>query len=793
MSYRDSLRLKPEELCAHLNTDELKFSNTRELRPLDRIVGQERAMRSLEVGLGIKARGFNIFVSGRTGTGRTSIVTNLIRERALKEPVPSDWIYVYDFTQPDRPKAISLPPGTGILFSRSVDSLISSCEVELRKLFTSPVYQERKNALEQKVATLKHGLFLKVQQSALNLGFAIEPTPQGILTIPVKDGKKLSPEEFEALSEEEKKAYGENSQKLHQLLEEMVLESRRIDRQYGEELRKIEKELAYSLLEPLFQKYEEPFQGQEELISWLKEVKNDLVSRLREFREKEGAEEEKGAPELGKYRVNVFVNRAGLKGAPVIFEPNPSYYNLMGKIEYRSAFGTWITDQTMIKAGALQQANGGYLIVPAQELLASPFSWEALKRALRSDEARVENLSEFVGGVPTTTLRPEPIPVDLKVIIIGQPRHYFLLYALDEDFPKLFKIRADFDTEFHRNEQSVADYASFINLLASEDPCISHFDAGAVASLVEYGSRLAGSKDKLSASFMEIADIAYEACYWAKSESSEFVKASHVKKALEEKFYRSRLIEDKIQEMIEKGVLLIETRGEKVGQINGLSIYAAGNYSFGKPNKITARVFLGRAGVVNIEREIALSGPIHSKGVLILTGYLGGQYAQDFPLSLSASLTFEQMYEEIEGDSASAAELFALLSALAEVSLSQEIAVTGSVNQFGEIQPIGGVNEKIEGFFSVCKALGLTGNQGVIIPKANVQHLMLKDEVVEAVEKNLFHIWAIEKVEEGLEILTGIPAGKREPDGKFTPESIHARVYEKLRQYAYQLRDFFKI
>jgi predicted ATP-dependent protease len=793
MSYRDSLRLKPEELCAHLNTDELKFSNTRELRPLDRIVGQERAMRSLEVGLGIKARGFNIFVSGRTGTGRTSIVTNLIRERALKEPVPSDWIYVHDFTQPDRPKAISLPPGTGILFSRSVDSLISSCEVELRKLFTSPVYQERKNALEQKVATLKHDLFLKVQQSALNLGFAIEPTPQGILTIPVKEGKKLSPEEFEVLSEEEKKAYGENSQKLHQLLEEMVLESRRIDRQYGEELRKIEKELAYSLLEPLFQKYEEPFQGQEELISWLKEVKNDLVSRLREFREKEGAEEEKGAPELGKYMVNVFVNRAGLKGAPVIFEPNPSYYNLMGKIEYRSAFGTWITDQTMIKAGALQQANGGYLIVPAQELLASPFSWEALKRALRSGEARVENLSEFVGGVPTTTLRPEPIPVDLKVIIIGQPRHYFLLYALDEDFPKLFKIRADFDTEFHRNEQSVADYASFINLLASEDPCISHFDAGAVASLVEYGSRLAGSKDKLSASFMEIADIAYEACYWAKSESSEFVKASHVKKALEEKFYRSRLIEDKIQEMIEKGILLIETRGEKVGQINGLSIYAAGNYSFGRPNKITARVFLGRAGVVNIEREIALSGPIHSKGVLILTGYLGGQYAQDFPLSLSASLTFEQMYEEIEGDSASAAELFALLSALAEVSLSQEIAVTGSVNQFGEIQPIGGVNEKIEGFFSVCKALGLTGNQGVIIPKANVQHLMLKDEVVEAVEKNLFHIWAIEKVEEGLEILTDIPAGKREPDGKFTPESIHARVYEKLRQYAYQLRDFFKI
>jgi predicted ATP-dependent protease len=792
MPYKESLRLKPEELCAHVSLEELKFSSTMELRPLDRIVGQERAMRSLEVGLGIKARGFNIFVSGRTGTGRTSIVSNLVKERALSEPVPPDWIYVYDFTQPDRPKAISLPPGTGALFARSVESLIFSCEVELRKLFTSPVYQERKNALEQKVGSLKQALILEVQKSALDLGFYIEPTPQGILSIPVKEGKKLSPEEFEGLTEEEKKTYGENSQKLHQLLEKMVLESRQIDRQYGEELRKIEKELAYSLLEPLFQKYEEPFQSHEELVSWLREVKNDLVSRLKEFKEKE-SEEEKGAPELGKYKVNVFVNRANLKGAPVVFEPNPSYYNLMGKIEYRPAFGTWITDQTMIKAGALQAANGGYLILPAQELLASPFSWEALKRALRSGEARVENMSEFIGGVPTATLRPEPIPLDLKVIVIGQPRHYYLLYALDEDFPKLFKIRADFDTEFQRNEQSIADYASFINLLTSENSSLSHFDAGAIAALVEYGSRLAGSKDKLSASFMEIADIAHEACFWAKSESSDFVKASHVKKALEEKFYRSRLIEDKIQEMIEKRVLLIDAKGQKVGQINGLSVYAIGNYSFGRPNKITARVFLGRAGIVNIEREIALSGPIHSKGVLILAGYLGGQYAQDFPLSLSASLTFEQMYEEIEGDSASAAELFALLSALAEVPLSQEIAVTGSVNQFGEIQPIGGVNEKIEGFFSVCKALGLTGNQGVIIPKANVQHLMLKDEVVEAVGKNLFHIWAIEKVEEGLEILTGIPAGKREPDGKFTPESIHARVYEKLRQYAYQLRDFFKI
>lgn len=791
-SYRESLRLNPEDLCADLPREQLKFHDTGELEPLDRVVGQERAMRALEVGLGIRAKGFNIFVSGRTGTGRTSIITNLVKERAKQEKVPPDWAYVFDFTQPDRPKAISVPPGTGILFSRSVDSLISSCEVELRKLFTSPVYLERKNSLEEKADASKQQLLLEVQKSALELGFLIEPTPQGILSIPVKEGKKLSPEEFQKLPEEERKVYGENSQKLHQLLEELVLESRRIDRQFAEDLRKMEKELASSLLEPIFLKYTEPFQEQEEIITWLKEVKNDLLSRLRDFKEKEGQEEERGGVDLSKYKVNLFVNRAGLKGAPVVFEPNPSYYNLMGKIEYRSAFGTWVTDQTMVKAGAIHMANGGYLILPAQELLASPFSWEALKRALRSGVARVENLSEFVGGVPTATLRPEPIPVDLKVIIIGQPRHFFLLHALDEDFPKLFKIRADFDTEFPRNEQSVADYASFLNLLTREDPGLLPFDSGAVASLVEYGSRLAGSKGKLSASFMEIADVAYEASYWAKVQSSKYVQAPHVKKALEEKYFRSNLLEEKIQEMIKNRVLMIDTRGMNIGQINGLSLFAVGNYWFGRPNKITARVFLGRAGVVNIEREIALSGPIHSKGVLILTGYLGGQYAQDFPLSLSASLTFEQMYEEIEGDSASAAELFALLSALSEIPLSQEIAVTGSVNQFGEIQPIGGVNEKIEGFFSVCKALGFTGNQGVIIPRGNVQNLMPKEEIREAVKDGFFHIWAIEKVEEGLEILSGIPAGEKDREGKFPPGSFHARVSQKLLDYALKLKNFFQ-
>ncbi len=787
--------LKPEDLCARCDHEELPFASTNELTPLNRTVGQGRAVRSLEVGLGITASGFNLFVAGRPGTGRTSIVHELVEQEARGKPVPDDWIYVHNFSAPDRPRAISLPAGKGSAFAREMELLVSSAQLELQKLFESPLYRERKDVLEREAAQAKQDEVLKTQRESLALGFSIEFAPNGILTIPMKDGKKLTPQEFESLDDREKGDFRTNGQKVHELLEQMLQISRQIDRNLREKVASLEKEMASSLLTPLFQKLESEYRDLASILSWLKEAKEDLVEHLDDLKDKDEQPGipflEKPQPNVSRFKINAFVDRSGLEGAPVVKESNPSFYNLMGKIEYRPAFGTWVTDQTMIKAGALETANGGFLIIPAQDLFSAPFAWDALKRSLRSGSARVENLSEFAGGVPTATLRPEPIPVSLKVIMIGQPEHFHMLYALDEDFRKLFKIRADFDLEMPRNDQTIADYASFLHLLEHEDPCLLPFHSSAVARLVEFGSRLVEAKNKLSARFMEIADMAYEACYWAKKAGAEKVEAEHVLQALEEKVFRSRLIEDKIQELIEKDTILINVREKSVGQVNSLSIYASGAYSFGRPSRITARVFLGKTGVVNIEREIALSGPIHSKGVLILGGYLGGMYAREFPLTLSASLTFEQLYEGVEGDSASSAELYALLSALAEVPLSQEIAVTGSVNQFGEIQPIGGVNEKIEGFYAVCRAKGLSGSQGVIIPVANVKNLMLKEEVVEAVREGKFHVWAVKSVDEGLELLTGIPAGERGEGGEFTPHSVHALVSARLRQFAERLRDFY--
>jgi len=784
--------LKPEELTVRCSDDDLCFQHTGILPPLDRTVGQERAMRALEVGLEMDLPGFHIFIAGRTGTGRTSIVRTLVEKEAAQKPIPPDWIYLYDFNSPDRPLAISLQAGSGNSFAQAINQLVTSAQVELCKLFESPLYRERRDALELETNKQKQELITALQKDTLVLGFSLEFTPQGILTIPTRDGKKLAPEEYEGLSDDSKEVFQQNGPKVRDLLEESMLSSRQIDRNLTEKILQLEQEMAAALLTPIFARVDNEYGGHQDLARWLAEMKGDMVSRLDDFKEKEEVPLPLGKPttDFGRYKVNVFVDHSGQQGAPVVHESNPSYYNLMGKVEYRPAFGTWTTDQTMIKAGALEQANGGYLIVPALELFTSPFSWEALKRALRSHQARVENLSEFIGSVPTTTLRPEPIPIDLKVIVIGQPEHYYVLYAADEDFRKLFKIRADFDLEMARNSQTINDYASFLHQLGEETSSLAPFQPSAVARLIEYGSRLVESKIKLSTRFMEISDIAMESSFWAKKAGREQVGAEHVQKALEEKAYRSRLIEDKIQEMMEKGTVLIEVSGKRVGQINGLSILSIGGYAFGRPNRITARVYIGKEGVVNIEREIALSGPIHSKGVLTLAGYLGGTFAQDFPLTLSASLTFEQSYEGVEGDSASSAELYALLSALAELPISQEIAVTGSVNQYGEIQPIGGVNEKVEGHYAVCKAKGLTGDQGVMIPVQNVENLVLKDEVVQAVAKGEFHVWAVRSIDEGIELLSGVPAGKREENGQFTPDSVHARVYARLRYFARQMKEF---
>jgi lon-related putative ATP-dependent protease len=490
-----------------------------------------------------------------------------------------------------------------------------------------------------------------------------------------------------------------------------------------------------------------------------------------------------------KYKVNLIVNNMDQQGAPVVWENNPTYYNLVGRVDFKARLGALVTDFTQIKAGALHKANGGYLILQAMDVLTNPLSWDALKRTLRSGTVQIENIAEQYGLIPTSTLKPEPIPVNVKVVLIGSSFIYHLLYAFDEDFRKLFKVKADFDIEMSRSKDHVEKYAQFIQARVKEAG-LKPFHKTAVAKVVEYGSRLIQDKQKLSTRFIEIADLVAESSFWASRNGNAYVTAEDVRKAISEKIYRSNLIEEKIQELIDEGVIMIDTEGAIPGQVNGLSVYQAGDYVFGRPSRITCRTYIGRQGVTHIERETKMSGRIHDKGVLILAGYLAGMYATDKPLTLGASLTFEQLYEEVDGDSASSAELYALLSSLADLPLRQDIAVTGSVNQRGEIQPIGGVNEKIEGFFEVCKAKGLTGSQGVLIPRSNIRHLMLKEEVVDAVREGKFHIWAVSNVDEGIEILTGVPAGVRDENGQFPPDSVHGRVNAKLQYFADVVREF---
>ena len=566
-----------------------------------------------------------------------------------------------------------------------------------------------------------------------------------------------------------------------------------MEKDVREKIKELDRSTALYAIGHLMENLKKKYRDNEKIIKYLKEVDKDIIEQLDDFKsmdEKQasfmGISLPMAAPSFTRYNINIIVDNSKLKGAPVISETNPTYYNLFGAIEYRAQLGAMFTDFNMIKAGAIQRANGGYLILQAFDLLTSPFAWETLKRAIRSGEIRPENMFEYYRPFPSSSIQPEPLPLHLKIVLIGNSFIYHLLYELDEDFRRLFKVRADFDIEMKRDKAHLDRYAAFISTRCQEEK-LKHFDPTGVARIVDYGSREVDNKEKISTRFMEIAELISEASFWAEKGGAKLVTAKEVDKAIEEKVYRSRMIEDKIEELIENGTIMIDTDGVAVGQVNGLSIYQLGDYTFGKPSRITAVTQVGRGGVLAIEREVKLSGPIHSKGVLILSGYLGMKFGSDKPLSISASLCFEQLYEEIEGDSASSGELYALLSSLSNLPLDQGIAVTGSVNQYGKIQPIGGVNEKIEGFFTVCKARGLNGSQGVIIPRQNVRNLMLNDEMVEAVRQNKFSIFAIEDIDEGLEILTGKKAG-RFLKGRYEKGSVYGLVDKKLHEFTRKMR-----
>jgi lon-related putative ATP-dependent protease len=789
--------LSAEKLRRECDPKLVHCETTQELAPLQEIIGQKRAVRALKFGLSIRERGFNIYVAGFPGTGRTTAVKNFLEDIAKPQPVPSDWCYVNNFSNEYQPKAIKLPAGKGKEFQRDMKNFIDEARRALAKAFESDDYTTKREATIKAVENQSKELVNQLNTAAQKAGFIIQSTRVGLLLIPLIKGKPVTDQELMTLPPKIREEIQEKRERLESELRSAMRQLTDMDKKVHEEIDKMNRNVALYAIGQLVTDLTEKYKDVSDVAVYLKDVQNNILNNLSQFikgQEEQPSQTPFPLPWMKEtpfkvYEVNVIVDNSEVKGAPVVMESNPTYQNLFGRVEKEAQFGALVTDFTMIRGGSLHRANGGYLILPVEDLLINPLSYDSLKRALKSEHIVIEEAEERLGFITTKGLKPQPIPLGVKVILIGDPYIYQQLYILDMDFNQLFKVKADFDTTMDRTDENVEQYAAFVCTLCQKEN-LKHLDSSGLAKLIEHSSRLAEDQQKLSTRFAEVADIIREANFYATEENSDFVTGAHVKKAIEEKVYRSKLIQEKIQELIRRGVLLIDTDGENVGLVNGLSVMELGDFAFGAPSRVTASIGLGREGVIDIEREAKMGGPIHTKGVLILSGYLNDKYAQDKPLSLSARLVFEQNYEGVEGDSASSTELYAILSALSGLPIKQSLAVTGSVNQKGEVQAIGGVNEKIEGFFEVCKAKGLNGRQGVVIPESNVQNLMLKEEIVEAVKAGKFHIYSVKTIDEGIEILTGVKAGERRKDGTFEDGTVNYRVDKHLREMAEKLREF---
>lgn len=777
---------------------ELAFCTTSEdVSSLHGVIGQERAERSMQFGLAMDAPGYNIFVVGLPGTGKSTYVQAVVDQRAAMGKTPDDWCYINNFSDKDRPLAVSLPAGQGRVFQKDMDELVTDLQASIPKAFEGSDYEQHKGSIIQGLQDKMQAQYRTIEKIALEAGFLVKQTTSRLMFVPLREGKPLSSDEFEKLPVDERQAIEARGHQLEKRIEEMAHESRNLEKQAKNELADLERQIASGAARPLIDRLKQKYNQNPKIQAHLDIVLGDIGENLNLFRaasaesDSESEEEETEQSPLAvlqedsdafvRYKVNLFISHDPNEGVPVIVEPLPCYYNLFGKIEYKSQMFSLSTDFTMVRPGAIHRANGGYLILQAKDVLTEPLAWETLKKALKYRQAVVENLGEQYRYAPTVTLRQEPIPLNVKVILIGSP-YVNLIYTLDEDFAKLFKVKVDFDVEMPRTPENVRQYVAFVSSLCRRG-CRRHFNQRGLAQIIEYGSRLAGNQNKLSTRFNDVNEIVYESVALAEAEGAELVDARHVDEAFRQRQYRANKIEEKLQEMMLQGQILIETTGAVVGQINGLAVVELSGYSFGRPTRITAVTYLGRGGVVNIERETDMSGNIHSRGVLTLAGYLGARFAQDKQLALTAQITFEQNYEEIDGDSASSAELYALLSSLAEVALRQDLAVTGSVDQRGVIQPIGGATEKIEGFFALCKARGLTGSQGVIIPALNIDNLMLNDEVLTAVAAGQFTIYAVRTIDEGIELLTGLPAGSPDAEGQYPPDSIFGRINARLEGF----------
>ena len=754
-----------------------KFEKTSEIKKTDEFIGQERARKAMIFGLSMKEKGYNIFVAGPVGTGRRTFSKKFLEKFSKDLPVPDDWVYVFNFEDPSSPISLKLKAGMGKKLEKDMEKLVDEVLMRIQKSFESEEFSKRRAEIEDEYTRRKNEIWNKVIEAARELGFSVQINATGVVSVPVMNGKPVTPEMYDLLPDEKKREIDENSMKVKHLIEGALHRSNILDREMNERLGELSRNTALFSVGRLFEDLKSKYREFDQVVRYLESVKSDILENLDDLR----SSDEKISYYRMRYSVNLLVDNSNLDGAPVVYESNPTYSNLFGKIEYTTKLGMLVTDFTMIRPGSLHRANGGFLIVDAEAVLRNPNSWEGLKRALTSGMLKIENLESFLGFSNTVTLKPQPIPLNVKVVMIGTNYVYSLLYELDDDFPKLFKVKSEFDPVMEYSRKTAKAFVSFLESVRNscDLPELS-FDA--VKEMLWYSNRLAGSRKKLSARFGKMGDLLRESAYVSKMLGKNLVDSEDVRRAIEEMEDRVNLYQQKYDEMIKENKLLLEVDGFKVGQINGLTVLDLGDHTFGLPVKITAKTFLGKSGVIDIHREADLSGKIHSKAVLTLEGFFGSRYARKSPISLAVSLSFEQVYSTLEGDSASLAEVLAIISAISGVPIDQGIAVTGSINQSGEVQAVGGVTEKVEGFFRVCKEKGLTGNQGVVLPKSNIDELVLKEEIIEAVKDGTFHIWTVENVDEAIEIVMKKKAGKLSKNGNYRKGTVNRMVCDKLRE-----------
>lgn len=788
---KNPYELSPAQAYRQCDLSALSIESSDQLESCEEFVGQDRAISAINFGLGVSHCGYNIFLSGPPGVGKSSSIKRILNEVAGTKTTPGDWCYVYNFLDPNAPKALSLPTGHGKVFKKDMGDLVETLQREIPKAFESKDYEQEQQRLQSEAQTSKTELFDKLQKTATEKEFQLQFSPTGVVTLPLHKGKPLTQEEYSKLTDEEKAGINKRKDEMEEQVAAAYKIARKVDREVAAKVKELERRVALFAVSDLLDNIREKYNQYPEIIDYLHHVQRHILENIDKFRHDKDQAPPPGAPPMPfvqpveppsftEYKVNVFIDNSNTEGAPVVFETHPIYSNLFGTIERVARFGMFTTDFTLIRPGSLPKANGGYLVVEALDILKAPFVWDSLKKTLENQELGVEDVFQQYGFTSTVGLRPEPIKVDIKVIMIGNPSIYHLLYTYDEDFRKLFKVKADYDTVVERTPETENKYACLLKHM-SELHNLKPLTRSGLEAVIEHSSRMAADQGKLSVMHGSISKLMHEAHYLASSDgNADYISREHVARAIEQKIFRSNMIEEKLQELIQQGSILIDSDGRAVGQINGVAVYDLGDYAFGKPARITCETYMGMEGLVNIERRAKMSGSIHDKGVLILGGYLGAQYAGDKPLSVSATLAFEQSYSMIEGDSASAAELIALLSSLSGLEIRQDIAITGSVDQKGNIQPIGGVNEKTEGFFKCCEARGLSGKHGMVIPHQNVRNLMLSSTVRESIEKGKFHIYPVTSIDDVIEIMMDKPAGKRGKSGKFPRGTVHYLVDKRL-------------